>query len=320
MYYFIVNYTGGSGNARRTWNKVHYLLNEKNIEYKAYVTKKPGHAKKLAEKISSFEDEDIRLIVVGGDGTINEVLNGVKDLSKIRFGIIPTGSGNDFARGMGLPVDTIRVLDIILNSIEGKTIDLGEVTTGDGDKRIFGISSGIGLDAIVCKKTIDSKLKKVLNKLRIGKLTYLVLTVTSLFSMETYDVKVQMKLSEDKKVVDGFETEDVEEIDFSRLIFLAAMNQTAEGGGVPMCPNALNDDGKISICAASGITKLKAFLTLPKLVKAKHVGRKGFLLQDVESMILDADREMVLHADGEYVGDVKHIEIRVLKNALNVLV
>ena len=320
MYYFIVNYTGGSGNARRTWNRVHYLLNEKNIEYKAYVTKKQGHAKKLAEKISSFEDDDIRLIVVGGDGTINEVLNGVTDFSKIRFGIIPTGSGNDFARGMGLPVDTIRVLDIILNSIEGKTIDLGEVVTGDGDRRIFGISSGIGLDAIVCKKTINSKLKKVLNKLRIGKLTYLFLTVSSLFSMQTYDVKVQMKLSDKTKMVDGFETEDIEEIDFSKLIFLAAMNMTAEGGGVPMCPSALNDDGKISICAASGITKFKAFFTLPKLVKAKHEGKKGFLHKDVESLILDADREMVLHADGEYVGDVKHIEIRVLKNVLNVLV
>ena len=71
MYYFIVNYTGGSGNARRTWNRVHYLLNEKNIEYKAYVTKKQGHAKKLAEKISSFEDDDIMLIVVGGDVCLN---------------------------------------------------------------------------------------------------------------------------------------------------------------------------------------------------------------------------------------------------------
>ncbi|MBO4863990.1 MAG: diacylglycerol kinase family lipid kinase [Eubacterium sp.] len=318
MYYFIVNYTGGSGKARKTWNRVHFLLKEKGIEYKAYATKRAGHAGELAKNISEIDDDDIRLIVVGGDGTINEVLNGITDFSKVRLGLIPTGSGNDFSRGLGITKNTDQALDIILSSVEGKTIDIGEVTTGDGKKRYFGISSGIGLDAIVCKKNDSSKVKKILNKLGIGSLSYIVLTITTLFSMETYDVKVKLKYSEMEE--DGDKAVLVEEKHFDKLIFLVAMNFFAEGGGVPMNPNATADDGLLSICAVAGIPKWKTFFKLPLLTKGKHEGKKGFVLKDVEGLVFDADRPMVLHADGEYIGDETHIEMNVIRNAINVMI
>ncbi len=308
MYYFIVNYTGGSGKAQRTWNRVHSLLKTKGIEYKAYVTKRPGHARELAKKISGLPEKDKRLVVVGGDGTINEVLNGITDFSKVRFGVIPTGSGNDFARGLSIPKETDRALDIILSSVEGKNVDIGEVTKGNGEKRYFGISSGIGLDAIVCKKNLDSKVKKILNRFGMGSLSYIILTITTLFSMETYDVRVKLI---------NTETEDEH---FEKLIFMAAMNFFAEGGGVPMNPNAQPDDGRLSICAVSGIPKWRTFFKLPTLTKGKHEGKKGFTLKDVEKLVFDADRPMVLHADGEYIGDETHIEMRVLNKALNILV
>ena len=318
MFYFIVNYTGGSGKARKTWNRVHFLLKEKEIEYKAYVTKRPGHAGELAKRISELPEDDIRLIVVGGDGTINEVLNGISDFSRIRFGVIPTGSGNDFARGMGIPKDPDKALDIILASVVGRNIDIGEVTTGNGARSYFGISSGIGLDAIVCKKNLDSKIKKFLNKLGIGGLSYIVLTITTLFSMETYDVKVKLKTSDISG--DGIKSDTIEEETYKKLIFLAAMNFFAEGGGVPMSPNASPEDGKLSICAVSGIPKWKTFFMLPLLTKGKHEGKKGFLLKDVDGLVFDADRPMVLHADGEYIGDETHIEMRVLRGILSVMV
>ena len=312
MYYFIVNYTGGSGKAKKTWDRVHFLLKQKGINYKAYVTKYTGHATELAKRISELEEEDIRLVVVGGDGTINEVLNGITDFSRIRFGLIPTGSGNDFARGMGIPKDTDAALDMMLSATRGVDIDLGEVTTENGYKRIFGISSGIGLDAIVCKKMLSSKTKNILNKFRIGHVAYILLTISTLFSMETYKVKVWMKLSNGK--------DSEQSLSFKDLIFLAAMNFPAEGGGVPMNPMAKYDDGLLSICAVSGIPKWRTFLMLPVLMKSKHVGKKGFMLQDVEYLVFDADRPMVLHGDGEYLGDEKHIEMKVLRGILNVLI
>ena len=130
--------------------------------------------------------------------------------------------------------------------------------------------------------------------------------------METYKVKVWMKLSNGK--------DSEQSLSFKDLIFLAAMNFPAEGGGVPMNPMAKYDDGLLSICAVSGIPKWRTFLMLPVLMKSKHVGKKGFMLQDVEYLVFDADRPMVLHGDGEYLGDEKHIEMKVLRGILNVLI
>ena len=125
---------------------------------------------------------------------MNEVLNGITDFDKVRFGMIPSGSGNDFARGLMIDKNPNIALHQILkaisrekNGIPVSRVDIGQVRWGETEEesRIFGISSGIGLDAIVCKKALHSKLKKVLNKIHLGKLTYLLLTVSSLFSMKT---------------------------------------------------------------------------------------------------------------------------------------
>ena len=310
MYYFIVNYTGGSGRARKTWNEVHKNLKLKGVTYKAYVTKYKGHATRLAEKISSLDDDDIRIIVVGGDGSINEVLNGIRDFSKVKLGVIPTGSGNDFAKELCISSDPKEALEMILSSVGNRSIDLGKVITEEGLPQIFGISSGIGLDAIVCKKAIGSKVKRILNRIKLGKLTYLVLTVHNLFSMETYNVKVVMTLNNESKT---------ETVNYKNLIFLAAMNFRCEGGGVPMNPNARPDDGFLSICAVSDIPKLKTFFLLPVLVAAKHGNKKGFELKNVKKLEFSADRPMVLHADGEYVGDVRQIEMEIIPDAIRVL-
>ena len=100
----IVNNGAGTGQAHRVWNETQYLLRGYKIKYAAYMTKYRGHATKLAERISSMKGEEpVYLLVVGGDGTINEVLNGITDFEKVRLGVIPTGSGNDFGRNLNLP-------------------------------------------------------------------------------------------------------------------------------------------------------------------------------------------------------------------------
>ena len=198
----------------------------------AHTTRYPGHATKLAEKISSMKDDDpIYLIVVGGDGTINEVLNGFADFDRVRLGVIPTGSGNDFCSNLKLPKTPKESLKLICASIRNDQrgevlyrIDLGQVSWEGCEKpRIFGISAGLGLDALVCKKALHSRLKQVLNRFHLGKLTYLALTVQSLFTMETAKAKVITEHG-------GFI--------LPKMIFAAAMNLPAEGGGVPMAPEA----------------------------------------------------------------------------------
>ena len=95
----IVNNGAGTGQAHRVWNETQCLLRGYKIKYVAHTTRYPGHATKLAEKISSMKDDDpIYLIVVGGEGTINEVLNRIADIDRVRPAVIPTDSGNDIGR------------------------------------------------------------------------------------------------------------------------------------------------------------------------------------------------------------------------------
>lgn len=315
--YFIVNEGARTGKAAGVWGKVRELLTAKEVTYKAYQTKYKGHATKLAQKISSLPQDVIYLIVLGGDGTVNEVLNGITDFDKVRLGVIPTGSGNDFGRGLGIPKDAGQALEQILlcierecsEGIEPVCIDLGEVSWSGCDKsRIFGISAGVGLDAIVCKKALQSGLKKFLNKLHLGKLTYLILTVETLFSMDTASLHFTYYQEQEKKTVE----ED-------KVIFAAVMNLRAEGGGVPMAPHASCIDGKLSVCSAYGIPKWRTFFCLPFLVAARHEHIRGFCMENAQQLELTISKPMVLHADGEYLGDVTQAQFRCLRGRLRLL-
>ena len=180
-------------------------------------------------------------------------------------------------------------------------MDLGEVSFGE-EKRLFAISAGIGLDALVCKKALKSKIKDLLNKIRLGKLTYLVLTVQSLFTMQTADAELIFDQEE------GLQKRG--------MIFTAAMNFKAEGGGVPMAPAASARDGKLSFCEAAGIPKWRTFLCLPFLVAAKHTSIKGFSVTDAKECTIRLNRPMVVHADGEYCGEVAKVHFRCLPGKL----
>lgn len=308
MYHFIVNVHGGSGKAFLKWNKMRALLRAKNVEFKVHVPQRVGHATEIARNVSSLPEDDIKIVVVGGDGTINEVLNGITDFSRVKMGLIPTGSGNDFTRGMKLPRhNQKKALDIILNSKGDTKIDLGRSTVlSTGDSRIFGISSGFGLDAIVGTGINEAKIKKILNWLHLGKLSYAFLTVQTLFTMKTYSVS--LKFDDDAPHF------------FNKLIFLAAMNFKAEGGGVPMAPKARGDDGELSICMAAGVPKFLTFLLFPLLCMGLHSHSKGFYLRNCKSLVLESDSKSILHTDGELVGNVDKVKFEVLPQKLTMLV
>ncbi len=322
MYYFIVNLTSRTGKARKIWIEVEKELKKRKVRYEAYITEYEGHAKELAEKlctkgVSLMEKPDIRaaaeaetesfgesvcLVVVGGDGTVNEVINGMHHFEDISFGYIPTGSGNDLGRGLRISKDPLEALEGILNAKEIFPMDLGRVTDGDGKSRYFAISSGIGIDADVCRDALTSKLKVFLNHLRLGSLTYVLLTVKALFTMPTTEVTARFDDGAPKKI--------------SKMIFVAGMNHPWEGGGVPMSPQADAQDGKLSVCCVYGIPRWKTFFLLPVLVMGKHGRLKGFEFIDCEHYELTLARPMVLHGDGEYLGEHTNIQYTCEKGKL----
>lgn len=305
MLYFIVNEKSKSGKGSSAWTQIKAYLESNRISYQYFRTEYQGHAARLAAEISRIEEENKKLIVIGGDGTVNEVLNGITDFERISLGVIPNGSGNDFVRGLKSERHPVRYMEKIQRTDRTCFIDLGEVRWEGCEKpRLFGISAGVGMDAVVCKKAMTSKVKKVLNKLHLGKLTYLILTVWSLFRMET---------------ANGVLTVGDERKEVGKVIFSAVMNFPAEGGGVPMAPKADARDGCLSVCSASDVPKWKTFFYLPIIVLAKHERIKKIKLFDTEKITWSFDKPMTLHTDGEYCGEVTQAEFRCLKHKLKVL-
>ena len=138
-YHFIVNPKSRTGKALQIWQGLKAELEKQNIDYDVYQTAYAGHARELAEQLTKPKQQegtehvepkesDIRLVVVGGDGTFNEVINGICDFQRVEIGLIPTGSGNDLGRGLGLTGTPVDQLNRILHADELVTMDLGEVS------------------------------------------------------------------------------------------------------------------------------------------------------------------------------------------------
>ena len=178
-YTFIVNPKSKSGRGGLIWNQVEPELKKRRIQYQVRFTKYEKEATKITSELTKDEKE-YTIIVLGGDGTMDEVINGIRDCSKVTLGYIPTGSGNDFTRALKLPTDPKEALNNILNSRKRVLMDVGVMSCKEMTHR-FAVSSGIGFDAAVCHQVAVSKLKVMLNKVKLGQLSYLAVALRRLF-------------------------------------------------------------------------------------------------------------------------------------------
>lgn len=306
MYYFIVNTHAKTGNAIQTWEIIRDILQERGVEYTVYETLYSGYATEKVAELTSNTNEHIHLIIVGGDGSINEVVNGIADFSKISVGVIPAGTGNDFARNVGIKGSVSEILDDIMMPKKESILDLGVVHWESLKRsRKFAISSGIGFDALVCKKNGTSRMKSFCNKLGFGKLSYLLLTIRSLFILKTFQADIEVDASNTKV--------------YQKVIFSCAMNLRAEGGGIAMAPKACAKDGLLSFCVAAGIPWFKLPFYLLLLVMAKHENLECYHIHNCCKSHIRTSIPVTLHCDGEYIGETTEIWFESLPQKLSLL-
>lgn len=316
MLYFIVNPTSRSGMGAKIWDEVETELKKQKVPYEVYETRYKGHAKELAQMVCNKQDEDIRLVSLGGDGTVNEVVNGMEHFEKVRFGVISTGSGNDFARGLKIEDKPLEQLERLLKADKERIIDLGLASWENCESpRYFAVSAGIGMDAIVVKRTLVSRWKKFLNAIHLGKLVYPIITVQTLFSMTVFKMQALAW-----NVVTKGVFKEQQRREYQKVIFTAAMNFRSEGGGIPMVPNATADDGKLSMCTISDVPKWLAFFYLPFLIVGKQERLKQFETFDCEKYETTYENAVTLHLDGEYVGEVKNVVFTCVPKKLRVII
>ena len=288
MYHIIVNPRSSSGRGARIWTVVHRELQQNNIPFRASLTRSRGHASRLAAELTGqgWSDSDT-LIVIGGDGTLNEVLDGLSLSRGITVGYIPTGSGNDFARSTGISTDPMEALEHILHPSVIRSLDVGSVSSPNRKDR-FAISAGIGFDAAICHEALASPVKTFLNRLHLGKLTYAALAVRILFTCPLADFTLSP---------DGGRS-----LTFQNAYFAAVMNLPYEGGGLKFCPRARPDDGMLDVLIVSGVSRLRAALLLVSAFAGRHTRLRGSCLLRCRSLKLTSTLALPVHTDGESAG------------------
>lgn len=303
MYYIIVNPASKSGKGAKIWSIIEPVLIQKEIEYRVFFSREAGHVIKLVHELSASllndtSDFILNLIVLGGDGTLNETLQGISDFDRVRLGYIPTGSSNDLARDLHFPKDPLKVLENILTCEKTSAMDLGCLTYNqfsdelsrqhsntDSSKRYFAVSCGIGFDAAVCEEALASKFKNLLNKIGLGKLTYLTIALKQL-------IKAQ-------KITCTITLDDGSSIYLPKFLFVACMNHQFEGGGFKFCPGADSSDGILDICTVGNIPKWLILMALPTAFFGKHYLFKGIEHYTAAEIHLETSSPLWVHTDGE---------------------
>lgn len=303
MYYFIVNPGSRSGRGKAVWQIVEGILEREKVEYRVFFTAYRYHATKLAREITS-QKEKLTLVTVGGDGTVNEVVDGIQDFSRVTFGYIPTGSSNDFARSLRLPSAPEAALYNILHPSYFQRIDLGLITYGSWTRRFVG-SCGCGFDAAVCQEALGSPIKNALNRFGLGKLTYVGIALKQILLFRP--VPVSITLDHHKK------------LRFLRTYFLSALNCPYEGGGLKMCPTARPDDGFLNVCVVEGLSKLTIALMFPTAYQGWHNIFKGIHQYQVKTLEIRPEKPLPFHTDGEPYTPEDVLKATCLPGALTII-
>jgi diacylglycerol kinase (ATP) len=219
------------------------------------------------------------LVVVGGDGTIHVGLQAVAGTG-VGFGVIPTGTGNDFARAVGVPIDPAaagRAVSTALEQGRARAIDLARITAPDGYRRWFGAVLAAGFDALVNERANAMRWPK-------GRRRYDIAVAAELIALRRRRYQV---------------TIDDRSIDQDACL-VAVGNTESYGGGLRMCPDADLADGLLDVVVAGPVSRRTLVRLYPKVFKGTHVGHPAVATYRARAVTIDADG-IVAYADGERV-------------------
>ncbi len=308
MYHIIVNPASRSGKGKTLWkNIVEPYIMEQKVEYISYASSQPGEVAKLAAQITADATpaHPKHLVVLGGDGTFNETLQGIKDFSSVILGYIPTGSSNDLARDLGIPKDTVQAMKMAFETGKVHKMDVGLVSFKDGTSRYFAVSCGMGFDAAVCEETNRSTFKKALNRIGLGKLAYLTIAVKQLLLAKTVSCEITLDYNAPFTI--------------RKYLLLASMLHRYEGGGFKFCPNAKADDGVFDICSAANVLpKWVILLVLPTAFFGKHYAFPGITPYQAKTIKIKSSAPVWIHTDGEVLCMDDYVKITCMQQALKI--
>ncbi|GAB6091977.1 diacylglycerol/lipid kinase family protein [Furfurilactobacillus curtus] len=295
-FFIILNRHAGRGHATQIWQAIQSRLAELHIHYQMVESKYPGHATLIAEQYAKHQqsmDHQSRIVlVVGGDGTLNQVLNGLqthKDTIQLPLAYIPAGSGNDFARGAKLSLDPLTALNQVLQATEPYQLDIGHyVETIKQEHRYFVNNVGIGFDAAVVSAANHSSNKSLLNRIGLGSFVYLFQLLKVVRQQDAFPVTIHINQQRDI---------------FRNAFLLTTSNHPYFGGGVAILPQARVTDGQLSLIVVEKMSFLKFVGLFMMMTIGRHLGFKTVHTYQAHQLHLTVSSLENGQVDGEEMGN-----------------
>lgn len=301
-WFIVVNPNAGNGKGRRDWNRIHDLLNKNKIGRGIKFTERKGHATEFTRQ--AIAEGFRKIISVGGDGTLNEVVNGAFlqnfcSPKEITLAMIPIGTGNDWGRMFGIPLVYEGAIEVIKS---GKSMlhDIGVIDYLNGDlkeKRYFINIAGLGFESIVVKKTNRQK-----DKGKSSKAIYFYNLLSSLISYKNTPAEI---------IIDGNKIS-------GRIFSVNIGNGRYCGGGMRQTPDAIPDDGLLDITVIREIGRIEIIKSLKLLYDGTILSHPKIDGYRCTNLKISCEPELFIEADGESLGHTP-AEFNIIPSAVNII-
>ena len=290
-----LNPVAGRGRAGRTISRVSRLLDSVGLVHVLIESESVGDLETRVFGAVSAGAE--KVLVAGGDGSIHEVVNGILRSGRpVELGVIPIGTGNDFAKASSIPVDWVDATTQLASRLQSDT-PARQIDAGRMNDRFFANGAGIGFDAKINRIARDIQW-------RIGDLVYLAAVFKGMMDGVTTP---QMTMRFSGQTVEG-------------PITLANISNGAWVGGMfHIAPMARNDDGELDLVIAGAVSRLRIMALLPKLMRGTHIDQPEITHSRVTRCEITAAAPVPSHLDGEVQPLQTNFEIEVLKGALRLM-
>jgi diacylglycerol kinase (ATP) len=302
----IVNPFSGGGKNARVWGEIRDEVRSRIGGLVEFTTGAPNDATRFAKEIATNGNYDL-LIAAGGDGTVNEVINGLFTEKgeainkKLGLGILSAGRGCDFIRSVDIPSDTRKAVNILVNP-KFQKVDLGCLFFRDEfgrDKNRFFINiASAGIAGIVAKKVQNAP------RYLPPEMIYFGSAASTFFTSKGQKMKVTV---DEREVFDG------------ACINVFVANGKYSGAGMCWAPMAKVDDGKFEVIIIEPISKYKLFFLTPKIYDGSYISTPGVLHFTGSNVLIESVDDVYLEVDGEQPG-VAPMAVKVLPLALNLAV
>jgi len=293
----VVNPTSGAWNVQRELPSVLSHLEDHGWRVTLHLTKQPGEATALAQQ-ARREGLDA-IFVVGGDGTVNEVINGLAE-GVVALGVLPGGTGNAWAKELGLPTRSPRHWSPLVDSV--KVLVPGtirRIDVGKANGRYFLQWAGLGLDAEVTY-AMEPRSRR---QRRLGALAYVVAGVSIASTMAGIRTRIYID----------------DQLIYRRSILVVISNSQLYGGKVRIATDARLDDGLLDVNVFAGTGFCSAIRTALGVITGLHVRDPRYSAYQGRSIRIETDKPMALHVDGEPLGTTP-LECEVVPRALSILI